>query len=808
MILQDLRQTLRSLAKQPSSAILTVVAFALAIGANTTVFSVFNGFLLRPLPYPNDERLVIVYDSLPRLGVENGGTSIPGYLDWREGSPALEDAAIFQEVSRTLQSEERPEQVTVARVSASLLAVLGVAPAAGRAFRDDEAVPGSERVILLGQRLWRTRFGAQADIIGQDVRLDDELFRVIGIMPERFGFPDRDVDAWIPLAYTSSQASDDQRFQGAYLSIGRLRPDATLARLNAELDAIAQANVARLPQLGQFAEASGYTVRAQPLRDYVVGDLEQRLFILQGLVLVVLLIASVNIANLQLSRLTTRRKDLAVRAALGAGKRRLSSLIVIEALLLSLAGACAGLALAQGGIELVRILGLERASEGFDVHLDAYAVGIAMAAALITALLSASSSWFVLLRDDFVRLVQEGSRTNTGGVSARRWRAGLVVVQLTVGTALLASAGSLTKTFYDLQKQGPGFDARGVWSAAVTLPEARYADDTARERFFELALEKLRSLPGVTAAGFTTVLPFSGQNEGATLEVDEYEPATDRTPPTAQFRSVDKGYFVALGIPIIEGRGFADNESEHVAIVDESFARAYFANGNAVGGLVRYGQDAPDTWYRIVGVVPHVQHESLVEDEFEQTVYWHYAQRSATSGAFVLRGNVPAESLTGAARSAIASLDPGLALYDVVPMSVRVLRALGVQRASMALTLAFAALAVVLALIGIYGLLAWAVAGRVGEIGIRMALGARASDILKMVMQQGGRMIAAGLVCGIAAALALGRVLSSLIPEIGGAEPTVLAGAVLALAAAALIASWFPARRAARIDPMTALRQD
>jgi predicted permease len=808
MILQDFRQTLRSLAKRPSSTVLAVVVFALAIGANTTVFSVLNGFFLRPLPFPDDERLVMIYDSLPRLGVENGGTSIPGYLDWRTGAPALEAAAIFSEVSRTLQLEDLPEQVSVTRASPSLLTVLGVAPALGRGLREDEALPGNERVILLSHDLWSTRFGARVDIIGEDVRLDDELFRVVGVMPERFGFPDRDVDAWVPFAYIAEQATDDRRFQGTALSIGRMRPEATLVGLDAELDAIAQANVARLPQLAQFAEATGYTVRAQPLRDYVVGDLEQRLLVLQGIVLIVLLIAGANVATLQLSRLTVRRKDLAVRAALGASKRRLASLIAIESNLLALAGACAGLAFAYGGVELVRALGLERASDGFELRIDAYAVVVALTAALVTALLSASSALFVLLRDNPARVVHESGRATSGGVAMRRWRTGLVVMQLTVGLALLTGAGLLTKTFFELQRQGPGFDAAGVWSAAIVLPETRYPSDAAREQFFVLALAELRSLPGVVAAGFTTALPFSGNNEGATLVVDGYQPVTDSLPPAAQLRSIDSGYFTALGIPVVIGRNFAPSEPERVAIVDESFARAYWPDGDAIDARVRNGDDAPDAWYRIVGVVPHVKHDSFVQDEFQHTVYWHYGQRPASAGMFVLRTDLPTESLTRAARSAIASLDPALALYDIAPMEMRVLRALGPQRSSMVLTLAFAALAVLLAVIGVYGLLAWAVAQRVGEIGVRMALGARAADILGMVMHQGGRLIAVGLVFGTAGALALGRVLSSLIPEVGAADPGVLAVAVLMLVSAASIASWLPARRAARIDPMEALRQE
>jgi predicted permease len=808
-MLQDLRQALRSLAKRPSLALLTISVFALAIGANTTVFSVFNGFFLRPLPYPHDDRLVMVYVSLPKIGVEDAGTSIREYLDWRAQAPAFAQIAIFATTNRTLRREQPSERIAVTRTSPSLLAVLEVAPALGRGFTENEAVPGNERVILLSDRIWKTRFGGRADIVGQDVQLDDDSYRVVGVMPERFGFPDRNTEAWVPLEYTPAQAAEDQRFQGEeVMSIGRLRPDATVAGANAELDAIARRNVERLPQVAAFAKTIGYTVRARPLRDYVIGDLEQRLLVLQGLVLAVLLIACANVANLQLSRVIARRKELAVRAALGAGVGRLARLIVLETLLLGLAGAGGGLAFAYGGIQLVRALGLQRAKDGFEFSLDSFVLMVTVTGAVLAALLSALLPLLVVLREDVARAVQENGRANTGGMAARRWRIGLVVIQLAAGVALLFGAGLLTKTFYELQRRGPGFESGGIWSGAVALPSARYPDDAARARFFQRALAELRSLPGVMAAGFTSALPFSDHNLGGTVVVEGYQPAAGEPPPTAQLHSIDDGYFGALSIPVVKGRNFTPSETERVAIVDESFAATYWPAGNALGQRVRQGPDPPE-WYTIVGVVPHVKHESLAQkDEFERTIYWPYSQQPTPAGMFVLRTSLPTESLTAAARAAIARLDAGVALYDVVPLSARVLRALGPQRASMVLTLVFAAVAVTLAIVGVYGLLAWAVACRVGEIGVRMALGARAADILRMIMKQGARMIVAGLVLGTAGAFALGRVLAARIPEIGSADPIVLVGAALALTCAALVASWLPARKAARVDPMRALRQD
>ena len=527
-------------------------------------------------------------------------------------------------------------------------------------------------------------------------------------------------------------------------------------------------------------------MRAVPLRDYVVGDVKQRLLVLQGLVLAVLLIACANVANLQLARLAERRKELAVRAALGAGMRRLARLLVLESVLLALAGACGGLLLAYGGIELVRVLGLERAEDGFELALDADVLIVTVGAALLAALVSALVPLVELIREDFARVVQESGRANTGGVATQRWRGALVVVQIAAGVALLTGAGLLTKTFYELERQGPGFQPVGVWSAGVELPNARYADDAVRTRFFEQALAELRVAPRCRRRGVRHDAAVHEHGLWRPVDVEGHRPLDGRLANVAQLHSIDEGYFAALGIPLLLGRDFVAREAERVAIVDESLARAYWPDGNALGARMR--EAGFGDWYTIVGVVPRVKHDTFTGDEYSATVYWHYLQRPAPplTGMFVLRTVLPTASLTSAAQAAIARVDPTVALKDVVPMESRVSNALGPQRTPMVLTLVFAAIAVVLAVIGVYGVLASAVERRVGEIGVRMALGARAADVLGMIMKQGAGMIVVGLVLGCAAALAVGRVLAAQIPEVDAFDSLVLVGAALVLAAAAL----------------------
>jgi predicted permease len=387
-------------------------------------------------------------------------------------------------------------------------------------------------------------------------------------------------------------------------------------------------------------------------------------------------------------------------------------------------------------------------------------------------------------------------------------RSALVVVQIGVSIALLVGAGLLTKSFYVLQSEGPGFNAGGVWTAQLALPRTRYPERESWAQFQEQALAELRTLPGVAEAGFTSILPFSGSNDAGSTVVDGYVPEEGVPPPHAQHRSIDDGYLPALGIPVIAGRNFNATEPNPVVIVDENVAAKYWPGGNALGQRVRLSVEAPGRWSTIIGVVPAVKQASLAETPTKETIYWHYQQRLQAEGVFTLRTMLPPEQLTRAASATITALDPELVLFNAAPMDLRVLQSLGPQRTPMVLTLVFAAVAFLLAVIGIYGVLTSAVTQRIGEIGVRIALGARADDIVRMILKQGGRLIAIGLVVGVAGALALGRVLASQIYNVSSLDPAVFAIAVVGLTAAALLASWLPARRASRIDPMRALREE
>ena len=799
----ELRYVVRALGRRPLYSVLTIVVFALAIGATTTVFSVFNALYLRQLPYLDGDRLVMVYDSLPKIGVDDAGTSVPSYLDRRTQAPSLESLAIVMPSQRTLAGEETPEHIDVARVSPSLFQVLRVEPLLGRAFGEDEAVPGQDRVVVLSNRLWRTRFGGRAGIVGQDVMLDGEPFRVVGVLPPEATFPDATIDLWEPLAITPEMASDEQRGTTNAMSLGRLAPGATVEGLKAELDTIIARMLERLPAGASFVEATGFTGGVRPLRDWSVGDEKPLVLTLQGIVLTVLLIACANIANLQLSRLAARRRELSVRAALGADRARLMRLVLAESVVLALVGGAGGLASAFFGIDGLRALGLDWTEAGFPMVVDPLVVSFAGLAALCSAVLAAALPLALIAGRDGGGLLQPHARAIGGALP--RVRGALVVLQVAISIALLTGAGLLTKSFVALADRGPGFRTDNLWTGGVVLSGARYSSDESRAVFLEEVLRELDALPGVVAASLTNALPFGGGGIEATLDVEGREAPAGAPPPVAGVRTISDAYFEALDVPLLKGREFAASEAEPVVIVNETLASSFWPNGDALGQRVRQGERGP--WSTIVGVVPELKEYKLT-DESDLTVYRHYRQWPPTSPALALSSAVPPEQLTLAVRATIARLDPTLAVHDIMPMQARVERSLGPQRTPMALLLAFAAVAATLAIVGVYGVLTWAVTQRVGEIGVRMALGARAADIGRMILRQGGTLIAIGLVLGVAGALGLGRVLSSQLERVGSFDATVLALTVIGLGGAALVASWLPARRAARVDPMHALRSE
>jgi predicted permease len=812
--LSDLRYSVRGLLARPGFALVAVLTLALGIGANTSIFSVLHGLYLRPLPYPDGERLVQVYNAYPNMGLENAGTSIPDYLDRRGQAASLADLALYTGQSYNLADDGAvPERLIGQRATPSLFTTLGVAAARGRVFDDEHAQPGNDRVVVLSHALWSNRFNADPALVGRDIRLSGQPYRVIGVMPEGFGFPGRSTQLWVPFAFTDAQRTDSERGNEFSESIGRLRPGASIEALNSEIDAIVARNAERLGALGgdaagfaDFLRGGNFTGRAVGLREFQIGDARQRALLLQVAVVLVLLIAIANVANLMMTRLTSRQKELSVRSALGASRLRIIRGVLMESMLLALIGGVVGVAIAWSTVEV--LAEIVRSSGGdYLPQLDLQVLGFALGLSLFTGLVSALIPALALLRLNINDVIKEGGRLSGGGRGAAWSRNALVVGQISLATVLLIGAGLLLTSFRALQQQSPGFEAEGVATAMIALPPSKYPDHAPRAAVYEQALQRLREIPGVQQAGFVSSLPFSGQNASGSYGIDGYEVPAGQPSPHAMQRQVDEQYFALMGIPVLQGRGFEIGDSADAApvvIIDELAARRYFRDRDPIGQRINRGGDSP--WMTVVGVVAPIKHNSLAVETQKETLYVPFRQYNAPYGAFVVRAALPTSELLPRMRAAVLAADPEQPIHDIRTLDERVARSISEQRYVMHLVTAFAGVALLLSAIGIYGVLAFAVSQRTGELGVRMAIGARAGQIRQLVLGQGARLTATGLLIGVVAALLAAHAARALLFGVQPFAPWVYLPVVAFLGAVAMFACWLPARRASRIDPLVALR--
>jgi predicted permease len=813
-LFQDIRYDVRALAARPGFALAALTTLALAIGANTLVFSLIDGIYLSPLPYRDDAKLVDIENQYRNMGLDATGASIPDYLDRREGMKSIVESGLFMGENFNLAIDGAPERAHGIRATPSLFATLGVAPALGRAFTDGEAEPGADRVVVLGDAMWRNRFGADPAIVGRDIRLDGESYRVVGVMPRGFMFPDRETALYVPFAFTPAQKADTERGHEFSTSIARLAPGATIADAENEANLVVRRNLDRLGSIGSdgtrfatFMKSAGFTIDVRPLRTLLAGDHSRMLLLLQLAVGLVLLIACANIANLMLTRLSARQKELSVRTALGASRSRLARQLLIEAVLLALAGAALGIVIAIAGQKLVAMSGLmpDWVALGIDLPVLAFTFAIAFAAGLLFGLAPMLSAGLAKPQ----QVLREAGRLGGGGRGARATRGALVVAQIALAIALLASAGLLVRSFANVLQESPGFDSRGVLTAAISLSPQKYPDDSAKANVIRRILESARALPGAAAVGLIDERPMSGAISGSSYRITGV--ATDATPHAFE-RTVDEDYFKAMGIPLIQGRTFESSDwtsANKVAVVDELFAKKRFPNGDAVGHVLDL--DRPGVTgrqYTIVGVVGTTKNGDLGETVSQETFYLDYGQSPAGTLTLILRTAGPPGALVQPLREAVRSVDPEQPLFDVMTLDQRVHLSLTGRRVPMQLIGLFAALALVLAAIGIYGVLAFAVAQRTGEFGVRMAIGADAGRIRRQVLADGARLLLPGLAIGVAGAIALGFVLRSQLFGVGAIDVPSLGFVVAVLGAIALLACWVPARRAAKTAPLEALRYE
>jgi putative ABC transport system permease protein len=806
--MQDLRYALRTLRKQPVFTLVAVLTLTVGIGANAAIFSLLYHLLLRPLPYPDADRLVFIWNTYPLMGLSKATVSIPDYLDRKAQAPAIEDAALFTFARVTLAGDERPEQFAALRITPSFFSTLGRHPEIGRAFTEDEAQPGADRQVILSHRLWVTRYGADAGIVGRQVRLDGVEHGVVGVLPADFEIPSRDIELLLPFAFTPQQMSDAGRGNEFSVMIARVRPGTTLAQLDAQMATIVERNLERMPQFIEFAKSSGFGGFAVPFRDELVGDARAPVLIVQAGVFLVLLIACANVANLLLMRATGRMRELAIRTTLGAGRWRLARQLLTEGLVLSALGAAGGIAVGYGGLRALVALGEQQLPMAGTPAMQPAVLLFTMAIALVTGLVFGLVPAVAVLRGNASALLKDDSTRGSASRRTGATRTMLVVAETALAVMLLAGAGLLIKSFAMLQQVDPGFSTENVLTARVTLNNARYPDAAARRAFWQRLTDELRAVPGVTAVGLGQNAPFSGSGSTGSYTIIGYTPAPGEPAPHGRQDIVGADYFTALRIPLKEGRFFTDGDtadSPPVVVIDEYLANRYFPGQSPIGREIqRGGADSPRI--RIVGVAGTINATNLGEPVEKERLYHPVSQLPLSSMALLLKTGVAPATVTPQVRAAVWSIDPELSVADVRTIEQWMGRSLQTRRAPMVLLAVFGAVALALAAIGIYGVLAFGVAQRVREFGIRQALGAEPRAILRLVLKQGLRTAAIGVAVGLGASLLLARYLESQLFGVAAHDVQVLAGVTVLLLLVATAACYIPARRATRIDPMVALR--
>jgi putative ABC transport system permease protein len=803
--LQDVRYGLRMLGKRAAFTALAVLTLALGIGANTAIFSVVYGVLLKPLPFPEPERLVTLWQNDTRNHVERDDLSPPNLVDWQEQSKSFEALAALNPWSHDYTSGDEPATFRSALVTEGFFEILGVKPLVGRTFLPEEYTAGRHRVAVLRYGTWKQKFGGDPGIVGTKILLDKEPYTVVGVMPEEFRirmFGPRERELYAPQVVDEEWRTEGR--SATYLRVlGRLKPGVTLREARTEVAGIAARLAQEYPR-----ENTGVSATVLPYHEYLVSDARTGLLVLWGAVGFVLLIACANVANLLLARGNERLREMAIRTALGAGRARLVRQLLTESALLGVAGAAGGVLLAQWGVEAIVKLSPGNLPRLDEVVLDGTVLAFAAGAALLTVLLFGLLPAIHLARTDLQPSLREGSAGAGTGSGRQRFRGALVISELALALVLLAGAGLLLRSFTGLLRVNPGFDAEKILSLQVFIWSS-YPKPEQRAAFVRDALARFEALPGVEAAAATTTLPFFPSSQTTMLGVTvEGQPA----PPAGQERTAlnsvaTPGYFRTMGMPLVRGRTFTEGDTldaPRVVVINETLARQFFGGDDPVGRRITVQLRQPLS-AEVVGVVADVKHARL--DEPSKPEFWRAnAQIPMGSVIFAIRGQNPA-SLVQSAKAALWEVDK-VPIYYLSTLDELLGRSLEQRRFTMLLLGSFAVLAMTLAAVGIYGVISYSTAQRTHEIGVRMALGAQPRDILRMVLRQGMRMAGAGIALGVALALVLTRLLSTMLFDVRASDPLTLGGVTVLLAAVALLACWLPARRATRVDPLHALRYE
>ena len=806
--MQDIRYALRTLRKQPIFTLVAVLTLTLGIGANTAIFSLLYQVLLRPLPFPDANRLVFVWNTYPGINLPQASVSIPDYIDRKTQAPAVEDATLITSRSANLNEGGNPEQLRALAVTPSFFSTLQRQPFLGRAFTEDEGKPEADKYAILTYSLWTSHYGSDPGIVGRDIRINGEAHRVVGVLPSDFELGSKEVALLVPFSFTPQQMSDNARGNEFSQMIARLRPGATIAQANAQFKTIVDRNIERLPARAAFARSSGFGGYAVPMRDELVGDVRAPLYVLQAGVIVVLLIACANVANLLLMRATGRYRELAIRTTLGAGHGRIVKQLLTEGIVLSIAGAAGGLAVGLLGVKALIAMSPQDIPGAPDASLHASVLLFTMGLALLTGLVFGLVPAFAVVRGNVAAVLKDDSTRGTAGKSTGATRALLVIAETALAVVLLIGAGLLIKSFARLQNVNPGFSSENVLTAQIALPASRYSDAAARSAFWQRLLDKARTIPGVTSAGLTTNVPFNGSISTGSYSIVGLNQAPGDPQPHGRQEVVGGDYFKAMRIPLVAGRTFNDADTTGAApvvVIDEYLVKKYFSARSALGQQIQRGGPTSPT-FTIVGVVGTINSIDLGEPVTKERIYYPAAQVGPRMMALVLKTGLDPQTLVPQVRAAVRSIDIEQPVADVRTMDQWLARSLQTRRTPMTLLALFGAVALVLSAIGIYGVLAFGVAQRVREFGIRQALGADRGSIMALVLTQGLRTAGVGIAIGVAGSVLLTRYLQSLLFGVGTHDIGVFAGVAGLLLAVAAAACYVPARKATRVDPMVALR--
>jgi putative ABC transport system permease protein len=806
-MLQDVRFGLRMLARNPSVTALATIALALGIGGSTVIFSVVNAVLLRPLPVSDPDRLVWIWANSPSRNLPYAFAAYSTYAEWKANCPSFESMAAYAPNSATLLVGHEPERVDVLQVNAAFFPMLGIHPLEGRSFLAEEDQPGAARVAILSYGLWEQRFGRAPDIIGRNINLDGETVEVTGVLPSgsAFGsvesaFPNQTAEVYVPIAHSTARGTRGAPSPsvGVY---GRLKRGVPIERAQAEIDAISRRLAAAYPDM------KGRGAQVWRVRDFMVRDVRLSLLVLSGAVGLVLLIACANVANLLLVRASVRQREIALRTALGAGRWRIVRQLLTESVILGICGGVAGLSLAAAGTRLVSRYGPEGIPFLKEVSLDGRVLAFAILASLLTGILFGLAPALSAFRTSLGETLKEGSSAAGESGIRTRFRGALVVIEVAIALLLTIGATLTMRTLLRLQATSPGFDAERVLTASITLPMTKYPKPDQRLNFYQRLLDRANAMPGVQAASMASLIPLGGSNTGWNVFIEGQPAPRQEDTPIAWRRIIDPAYFRVMRIPLVRGREFTahDEGSPLVAVVNETMARRFWPNTDPMGK--RFRPDFGNYWVTIVGIVGDVKFTSLTKDA-DPEFYQPYRQVSTADMVLTLRTVGDPLLLGPALREAVVETDPTQPISRVTPMAQYVSDAVGTPRVSALLLTAFGTTALLLAAVGIYGVISFSVRRRTREIGVRIALGAAGRDVMRIVVGQAITLASLGVVVGIGSALALTTFMQSMLFGVSATEPFAYIAVSVVLIAIAALAAYVPARRATRISPSVALRCD